>query len=95
MIFSAKHNRTQLNRQEALDDWMTTHEVTFVAMGKVLGEITGAAVSKMLRQKRMPVKQHQALTQAYPDLPVEFLPEPRNVRRGPKPGYQRTLSASA
>lgn len=79
-----------LSRIRLLRMWMVGKGVTWVAMGQhmtgVKGEpVTGNAVQQALRQSRMPVKNHEALLAAYPDLPLELLPTPLDVPTGPRP----------
>jgi len=64
--------------------WMYLNNVTFVDFGRVCG-ITATAAQIALGKNRMPVRHHKAITEAYPDLPVELLPEPRDVPAGPRP----------
>jgi hypothetical protein len=64
--------------------WMYLNNVTFVEVGRVCG-ITAIAAGMSLRGERMPVRHHKAITEAWPELPVELLPEPRDVPSGPKP----------
>ncbi len=95
MQFIPETNLTEIDRQAKLFEWINDNEVTFTAMGKhmtgVTGRpVTGNAVKKALMQERMPVKNHKALRDAYPNLPVELLPEPRNVPTGPRPKIPRS-----
>lgn len=64
--------------------WMYLHNVTFVDIGRVCG-VTASAMQISVGKNRMPVRHHQAILVAWPDLPVELLPEPRDVLTGPKP----------
>ena len=89
MIFDP--NLAELERQARLRRWMLDNNITFTAMGGVMGGITGNAVRKALERERMPVRHHEALRAAYPDLPVELLPEARNTAPGPQPGHLRKL----
>lgn len=70
--------------------WKLENGLTWVAMGKHMtglkGEaVTGNAVQKALEGERMPVENHQALTTAYPHLPVELLPRPENTNKTHNP----------
>ena len=50
-----------------------------------MGGISGSAAQQALKGQRMPIRHHAAVTEAYPDLPLELLPDPRDVPFGPRP----------
>ena len=64
--------------------WMYLNNITYRALARVCG-VTPHAVMASVRGDRMPVRHYRAITEAYPDLPVKYLPEPRNVPSGPRP----------
>jgi hypothetical protein len=64
---------------------MYLHNVTFVEMGRHMGGISGSGAQMSLKRERMPLRHYNALTQAFPDLPIALLPEPRDVPSGPRP----------
>jgi len=77
-------------RMRKLRVWKLENGVTWVEMGKYMKGVTGRpvtgnAVQKALRGSRMPVDNHRALREAYPNLPAELLPVPLDVPPGPKP----------
>lgn len=77
-------------RMRKLRVWKVENGVTWKEMGKhmkgVTGRpVTGNAVQKALQGSRMPVGNHKALREAYPNLPDELLPAPLDVPPGPKP----------
>jgi len=77
-------------RMRKLRVWKVENGVTWVEMGQhmkgVAGRpVTGNAVQKALRGSRMPVDNHRALREAYPNLPADLLPVPLDVSPGPKP----------
>jgi len=71
-------------RAADLRRWMYLNNITFVDLGRVCG-ITASAAQIALGKSRMPVRHYKAITEAYPELPVEFLPEQRDVPSGPRP----------
>jgi hypothetical protein len=96
MQITSNNNRTILISQDAnarmrrLRVWKVENGVTWTEMGKhmkgVTGRpVTGNAVQKALQGARMPVDNHRALREAYPNLPAELLPIPLDVSPGPKP----------
>ena len=78
-------NKTQLERQLALRQWMLTKGITFVAMGKAIG-MTSAGVSKSVRGERMRVLTHRALVERV-GVPAHLLPTPLDIPSGPKPKW--------
>lgn len=75
------------NRQMALRLWMYERNITWGAFGKVMGNMTTQGAKQSLSRERMPVRHFDALVEAYPELPRELLPEPRDVLPGPKPKF--------
>lgn len=89
---NSTNNATNFNKQLALREWMASAEGrTFKRFGEVMGGITGEGAKKLLRGPRMPVKRYQQLVAAFPDIPLEFLPEPRDVLSGPKPKFEQSI----
>uniref|UniRef100_I2Q2M1 Uncharacterized protein n=1 Tax=Desulfovibrio sp. U5L TaxID=596152 RepID=I2Q2M1_9BACT len=96
MQIAPNHNQSVPAPQDAdvrmrrLRVWKVENGVTWEEMGQhmrgVTGRsVTGNAVQKALRGARMPVSNHKALRDAYPNLPAELLPTPVDVPPGPKP----------
>ena len=84
-----KHIETVKQRQVnmrimSLRRWMYLKNITFAAIGRVCGISSRAAVLS-LQNERMPVRHYQAITDAWPDFPVDLLPVARDVPTGPKP----------
>lgn len=63
--------------------WMVRHVITFRALGKVMGGITGNGAHKALRGERMPVAQHNALLEF--GVPTHLLPVGQDLPRGRRP----------
>ena len=96
MQITPNDNRSLLAPQDAdirmrkLRVWKVENSITWEEMGKHMKgftgrPVTGNAVQKALRGARMPVENHKALREAYPNLPAELLPIPLDVPPGPKP----------
>jgi len=96
MQITSNNNRTSTTAQDAdvrmraLRVWKAQNGITWVEMGKYMRGVTGRpvtgnAVQKALQGSRMPVGNHTALRDAYPNLPAELLPTPLDVPPGPKP----------
>ena len=87
-----QHNTTNsvknASRQQALREWMTENEHTFQAYSEALG-ISRWGVVRLLKQERMPVRRFKQLVSAFPEIPHELLPKPKNVMTGPKPKYMQ------
>ena len=81
-------------RAADLRRWMYLNNVTFKDLGRIMGGISREAAIMSLRGERMPVRHHRAITKAYPDLPVQFLPEPRDIPMGPRPKGLKSQEAA-
>lgn len=63
--------------------WMLERDLTFEALGRLLG-ISGRAASISLKQDRMPVRHHEKLRGCL-SIPTDLLPRAEDVPTGPKP----------
>lgn len=63
--------------------WMLERDLTFEALGRLLG-ISGRAASISLKQDRMPVRHHEKLRGCL-SIPPDLLPRAEDVPTGPKP----------
>lgn len=63
--------------------WMLERDLTFVALGRLLG-ISGRAASLSLQQDRMPVRHHEKLRSCL-SIPLDLLPRAEDVPTGPRP----------
>lgn len=77
-------NTTAGKRQLALRHWMYQNNITWGDFGRQLG-ISAVGALHSLGGERFPVRHYNALVKAYPDIPRELLPEPRDVPPGPRP----------
>lgn len=75
-------NLIPVNRQEALLLWMRRTGQTYVRLAGEMG-LTGNAVSKLLGQDTMPTHRHSQLLEL--GVPQELLPQPMDLKPGPKP----------
>lgn len=75
-------NLIPVNRQEALLLWMRRTSQTYVRLAGEMG-LTGNAVSKLLSQETMPTHRHRQLLDL--GVPEELLPQPMDIKPGPKP----------
>lgn len=75
-------NLIPVNRQEALLLWMRRTGRTYVSLGSEIN-VSGNAVSKLLGQETMPTHRHRQLLEL--GVPEELLPQPLDLKPGPKP----------
>ena len=85
---NATNSAKLVKRQMALREWMAENEHTFQAYSNVFG-ITRWGTVRLLMRERMPVRRFEQLVSAFPEIPHELLPEPKNVMTGPKPKYMQ------
>lgn len=75
-------NLTELSRQEKLRLWMSRNRWTYARLARSL-DITSNAVAKLCNQSTMPVRRHAQIVTL--GVPAELLPQPLDVKPGPKP----------
>lgn len=75
-------NLSDLTMDEKREIWLKRNGCTVKRLAEVAG-VTVSVLSRTLRNPTMPVAQHQALVQF--GVPSEFLPQPLDKKRGPRP----------
>ncbi|MDR2488212.1 MAG: XRE family transcriptional regulator [Desulfovibrio sp.] len=60
--------------------WLIRRGLTYVALGKAMGGITGNAVQCLLQQDRIPIARHTQFVEL--GVPSHLLPPAMDVRRG-------------
>lgn len=70
-------------RRQELRIWLIKNETTFKALADTIG-IKLPTLDAHLNKATMPVKHHRKLVQVF-QIPLHLLPEPKDLRPGPKP----------
>lgn len=70
-------------RRQELRIWLIENETTFKALAEAIG-IKSPTLDAHLNKCTMPVDHHRKLVQTF-HIPLELLPEPKDVRPGRKP----------
>ncbi|MDR0477015.1 MAG: hypothetical protein LBH14_03630 [Desulfobulbaceae bacterium] len=89
MKIKGNYNKTAIKLQgnSRVDDlrcWMYLHNVKVGDFSRACG-VSDTSINVFIRKSRMPVRHHRAICEAFPDLPIELLPEPIDIPTGPKP----------
>jgi len=82
MESSSEHNLITPTRQEALNIWISREGLSHARIARALG-LTQSAVSKMLKRDTAPVHRVEQLREF--GIPLHLLPQPVNLKPGPKP----------
>lgn len=77
-----------LSRVEKLKIWMIRAGVSYKALARQIG-LTGSALGRICAQDTIPTRHHAALLRL--GVPVEFLPQPKDLKSGPKPKSSGSL----
>jgi hypothetical protein len=72
--------------------WLYLNNITVADLSRVCG-ISKPGIRVALMKDRMPVRHHEAITAAWPDLPVELLPAPLDIPTGPRPPGDHQVTA--
>lgn len=75
-------------RRQDLRIWLIEHETTFKALADTIG-IKSPTLDAHLNKLTMPVAHHKKLVQTF-KIPLNILPEPKDLRRGRKPTFAFT-----
>lgn len=75
-------NLAELSQEEKRELFIRRAGWTLSYLAKNVG-VSTATLSRHLRNTRMPSEQHRALVDL--GMPPELLPEPRDIKPGPKP----------
>lgn len=75
-------------RRQGLHIWLIQNELTFTALAECIG-IRLPTLDAHLKNPTIPVEHHRKLVETF-NVPPELLPEPRDLRPGPKPKLSST-----
>ena len=70
------------SRLTSLREWMSSHDITFKAVGEHL-DVTGNGARTLLHRNTIPTKRHEQLRSL--GFPHDLLPEPCDKKTGPRP----------
>ena len=71
------------SRNQGLREWLIGKQYTLKMLADAAG-ITAAGLIICLNKSTMPVERHRRIMEAF-SVPSNLLPEPRDLRPGPKP----------
>jgi len=70
-------------RNQGLREWLLGKQYTLKMLAEAAG-VSSAGLDGFLKNLTMPVERHRRIVEAY-HVPSRLLPEPKDLRPGPKP----------